>query len=223
MNCTTGRCACECLCVLCMYVSFMAREENTWTPWKILIYCRWTTFLRCTFFFYRFSAGNWITRLTQNKCVNGFSSKIKRNVIKMMSLRQALHIHTHTPRERERAHLVGLPPSPLATMPLAKYSAYFSNHKFYFANFLFPRRFSRREGNSLMWRYRFLVLNIKWIRIEIRVWAKENQKIDSGSWRVTAREAAWNPLNVNCITEICANRQRNLSLLQNKSNEWQYD
>lgn len=92
-------------------------DENAWTPRKILIYCRWTS-IRCvcvcvchllnsflssrsfilfvSSVFDRFSVGNWITRLTQNKCVNGFSSKIKRNVIKMMSLCTAILINKHS-------------------------------------------------------------------------------------------------------------------------------
>lgn len=107
MNCTTGRCVhvfrawrkrmdttkninllssnkypmCVCACVCHLLNSFLSSRSFI---------------LLVSSVFDRFSVGNWITRLTQNKCVNGFSSKIKRNVIKMMSLRTAIQINKHS-------------------------------------------------------------------------------------------------------------------------------
>lgn len=84
-----------------------------------------------------------VIELTHSKCVNGFSSKNKRNTIKMMSFHR--HIQTRS------YSLFGL--------TLAKYFEYFSTINFISRIFGSHDVFSIL-WTSLKWEYRFLVLNI---------------------------------------------------------------
>lgn len=158
-----------CVC----YVHVNNRRKYIW------IYCRWTSFFRHAHFWSARLVGNWIAHLTQNKCVNGFSSKIKQNVIKMMSLHAVIHqTFRLPPAHLALAQIIGIFFFPVIAFFLILY------HKFYSANSRIPTTFYTWGNSMKCFSTEFLVLNIKWIECEFNISAH------AAKWRLRFMQIA---------------------------------
>lgn len=158
-----------CVC----YVHVNNRRKYIW------IYCRWTSFFRHAHFWSARLVGNWIAHLTQNKCVNGFSSKIKQNVIKMMSLHAVIHQTFRLPP----AHLALAQIFGIFFFPVIAFFLIL-HHKFYSANSRFPQTFYTWGNSMKCCSTEFLVLNIKWIECEFNISAH------AAKWRLRFMQIA---------------------------------